>query len=84
MHALCAMFGVSQSTAGNKAKQIRDMFNMWYFDVQWYRPSKMDENPIVWMVKVNGSIVDVRTLPREVQEEAYRKGLIPYLPGQRG
>ena len=80
---LCAMFGVSQSTAGNKAKQIRDMFDMWYFDAQWSRPSKMDENPMVWMVKVNGFIVDVRTLPREVQEEAYRKGLIPYLPGQR-
>src|SRR5512136_2156867 len=28
---LCAQFGVSQSTAGNKAKQIRDMFNVWYF-----------------------------------------------------
>ncbi len=81
---LCAKFGVSQSTASNKAKQIRDMFDMWYFDVQWSRPSKMDENPMAWMVTVNGLIMDVRTLPREVQEEAYRKGLIPYLPGQRG
>jgi len=53
------------------------MFNMSYFDVQWSRPSKMDENPMAWMVMVNGLIMDVRTLPREVQEEAYRKGLIP-------
>ena len=80
---LCAKFGVSQSTASNKAKQIRDMFNMWYFDVQWSRPSRMDENPMAWMVTINGLVMDVRTLPREVQEEAYRKGLIPYLPGQR-
>ena len=80
---LCAMFGVAQSTAGNKAKQIRDLFNMSYFDVQWSRPSKMDENPMAWMVTVNGLMMDVRTLPREIQEEAYRKGLIPYLPGQR-
>jgi hypothetical protein len=27
------------------------------------------------------STVDVRTLPRFIQEKAYRKGLIPYLPG---
>ena len=74
---LCAMFGVAQSTASNKAKQIRDLLNMSYFDVQWSRPSKMDENPMAWMVMVNGLIMDVRTLPREVQEEAYRKGLMP-------
>ena len=74
---LCALFDVAPSTASNKAKQIRDLFKMSYFDVQWSRPSKMDENPMAWRVMVNGFIVDVRTLPREVQEEAYRKGLIP-------
>lgn len=79
---LCAAFGVSQSTAGNKAKEIRDMFDMWYFDVEWYRPSRMDDNPMAWRVMVNGFVMDVRTLPREIQEEAYRKGLIPYLPGR--
>jgi hypothetical protein len=49
---------------GGKAKQIRDMFKMWYFDVQWSRPSKMDQNPMAWMVMVNGFIMDVRTLPQ--------------------
>ena len=83
-HELCAMFGVAQTTAGGKAKQIRDMFKMSYFDVQWSRPSKMDQNPMAWMVMVNGFVMDVRTLPQEVQEEAYLRGLIPYLPGQRG
>jgi len=32
------------------------------------------------MITVNGFIVDARSLPRPIQEEAYRKGLIPYLP----
>ena len=81
---LCALFGVVQSTGSNKAKQIRDLFKMSYFDAQWSRPSKMDDNPTAWMVMVNGLIMDVRALPREIQEEAYRKGLIPYLPGQKG
>jgi hypothetical protein len=80
---LCRLFGVSQSSAANKARQIRNMFDMVQADPHWYRPSQMDENPMAWMVMVNGLIMDVRTLPREIQEEAYRKGLIPYLPGQR-
>ncbi len=80
---LCSLFGVTQSSAANKAKQIRDMFDMGQADPRWYRPSQMDDNPMAWMVMVNGFVVDVRTLPRELQEEAYRKGLIPYLPGQR-
>jgi len=74
---LCRLFGVSQSSAANKAKQIRDMFDMVQADPRWYRPSQMNDNPIAWRVMVNGFIVDVRMMPREIQEEAYRKGLIP-------
>ena len=74
---LCSLFGVSQSTAANKARQIRDMFDMVQADPRWYRPSQMNDNPIAWRVMVNGFIVDVRMMPREIQEEAYRKGLIP-------
>ena len=32
------------------------------------------------MIQVNGLIADARHLPREIQEEAFRKGLIPYIP----
>jgi hypothetical protein len=41
-------------------------------------PSKFDRNPLIWMLMVNGMMVDVRHLPIEVQEVAYQKGLIPY------
>jgi hypothetical protein len=44
----------------------------------------VDKNPLVRMVQVNGFIVDVRHMPREVQEIAYEKGLIPYIPADRG
>ena len=80
---LCALFGVSPSSASNKARQIRDLFKMMPLDPHWCRPSQMDDNPMAWMVMVNGLIVDVRMMPLEVQEEAYRKGLIPYLPGHK-
>ena len=35
------------------------------------------------MIQVNGLIVDARHLPRNIQEAAYRKGLIPCIPGDR-
>jgi hypothetical protein len=32
------------------------------------------------MIAVNGVIVDVRSAPRELQEQAYQLGLIPVIP----
>ena len=46
-------------------------------------PAGWSENPLAWMIQVNGLIVDARRLPREIQEEAFRKGLIPYIPADR-
>jgi hypothetical protein len=80
---LCAGFGVSQSSGANKGKQIRDMFHMSPLDPNWCLPSQMDRNPFVWMLEVNGLVVDVRHMPREVQEIAYQKGYIPYIPADR-
>ncbi len=80
---ICAAFGVNKSTGGAKAKLIRDMFKMSYFDPTWTLPSRMDENPLVWMLNVNGFIMDVRSAPREIQEIAFQKGLIPYIPADR-
>jgi hypothetical protein len=53
-------------------------------DPNWCLPSQMDGNPMAWMVMVNGLIVDVRSMPLEVQRIAYEKGLIPYIPGEQG
>jgi hypothetical protein len=80
---LCAGFGVSKSTGSAKAKAVRDALGMGQMDPQWYRPSKMEDNPLAWMIMVNGFVVDVRQMPRDIQEVAYAKGLIPYLPGER-
>ena len=80
---LCAAFGVSQSSGSNKAGVIREMFGMFQMDPNWCLPSLVDENPMIWMLQVNGYIVDVRSMPREVQEVAYEKGLIPYIPADR-
>jgi hypothetical protein len=74
-------FGVSTATGQAKSKAIRDMMRFSPLDPAWTLPSQMDKNPMAWMVSVNGIILDVRDLPRELQEEAAARGLIPYLPG---
>ncbi|MGD9091299.1 MAG: DUF6398 domain-containing protein [Anaerolineales bacterium] len=77
---LCAAFGVAKSTGYNKSKEIRDLFDLAQFDPRWTLPSLMDQNPRAWIISVNGLLMDARQTPRFIQEEAYRKGLIPYLP----
>ena len=76
-------FGVGKSTGQAKSKQIRDLMDMYQMDPNWCLPSKVEDNLLVWMVEVNGFIMDIRQAPREVQEEALRKGIIPYLPEER-
>jgi hypothetical protein len=43
----------------------------------------MADNPMVWLIQVNGMIVDARSMPKEVQEEAFERGMIPFIPGER-
>jgi hypothetical protein len=35
---------------------------------------------MVWMIQVDDLIVDARWLPEALQVEAWRRGLIPYVP----
>ena len=73
-------FGVGESTGQGKSKAIRTMLRIRQFDHRWTLPSRMDENPMVWMLEVNGFLMDIRNAPREAQEVAFEKGLIPYIP----
>ncbi|MEK5039502.1 DUF6398 domain-containing protein [Sporosarcina sp. FSL K6-3457] len=73
-------FGVSGGTGSAKSKQIRTTMKMGLFDPDWSLPSKVVENPMAWMISVNGFHMDARVCSREIQEEACRRGLIPYLP----
>ena len=81
--AIDKAFGVAESTGQGKSKAIRTLLKVRTSDPQWTLPSRMDENPMAWMIEINGFIVDARILKREFQEEALRKGLIPYIPADR-
>lgn len=76
-------FGISASTGQAKSKVVRDTLGMNQLNTEWFLPSRVDDHPLTWMVMVNGFIVDVRSMPREVQEIAYAQGMIPYIPGEK-
>jgi hypothetical protein len=80
MSELCEKIGVSQSNASSKSREIWYRLNLMQLHPDWCLPSMLEDNPLAWMIEVNGLPVDARMMPREIQEEAYRLGLIPYVP----
>jgi hypothetical protein len=72
-------YGIADSTGQNKSKEIRDMLKMGQLSPDWTLPSLLVNNPLVWMLEVNGLIIDIRQAPLELQQVAYEKGLIPFI-----
>ncbi len=77
---LCQHFALSTSTASAKSKTIMDALNIGVMEPAWTLPSRIQSNPMAWMIQVNGLLVDARHMPLEVQEAAFRRGMIPFVP----
>lgn len=75
-------FGVAESTGQNKSKEIRNLLKMGPMSPEWTLPSRLANNPVVWMLQVNGLIVDIRHESLELQQIAYEQGLIPFIPAK--
>lgn len=78
--AIDKAFRVGESTGQGKSMLIRKTLKIRPMDPAWSLHSRIERNPTAWMIQVNGFLVDARFVRREIQEEALRKGLIPYLP----
>ncbi len=77
------ILGTSPSSGAAKSSEIRKMLKLYPFDPNWSLPSRLDDNPMVWMLEYNGIIMDMRLAPRELQEVAFNQGMIPYIPADR-
>jgi len=77
-------FGVATSTSHNHAKKVRDLLKITPFSPRWCLHSLLESSEILWILEVDGFLLDIRTLPIEIQLEAADKGLIPYVPALRG
>jgi hypothetical protein len=73
-------FGIAESTGQNKSKEIRDVLKMRALSPEWTLPSRLVDSPMVWLVQINGLVIDIRDAPVELQRIACEKGLIPFMP----
>jgi hypothetical protein len=73
-----------ESAGAAKSREIIRVFDIVPLDPRWSLPSRLADNPLVWMIPINGVIVDMRIMPRDLQEQAYELGLIPFVPAAHG
>jgi hypothetical protein len=80
---LARLLGVRAQTMGNKSRQIEDVLGIGSMDPAWSRQDMIAKNPNVWFVELDGFVVDARSLPEELQVQAWELGLIPYVPSRQ-
>lgn len=80
---LAALLGVRKTTMANKAALINKTLDIGVFEADLTRAAMLEQHPLAWIVEVNGLLLDTRTLPPELQDEARRRGLIPDLDARR-
>ncbi|HPG38548.1 MAG TPA: DUF6398 domain-containing protein [bacterium] len=77
---LCAAWNVTKSMGETRSRQVRDLLDLFQLHPGYTLPSEMNDNPYVWHIMVNGFIIDARYADPEIQQIAFEKGLIPYIP----
>lgn len=65
---IAGYFGQNKSSVSQKAKVIRDLLKLTYWDNEFSLKSIQEENPFDDMVEINGFIVPISSLPPDVQE----------------
>lgn len=66
---ICNYYGTSQSTTSQKAKIIRDMFKMRYFDEEFSTERMQKENPLNEFVMIDGLVVPISTVMKVFEEK---------------
>src|SRR6266487_4232661 len=64
---LASLLGVKQTTMTNKGRLIVDTLDIGLLDPEYSRSDMLDQNPMVWMIQVDGLVVDARWLPEALQ-----------------
>ncbi len=77
---LAKAFGIGQSTMSKKTSEIWALLDLMQFHPDYCLPNLIEQNPLIWMLSVDGIIMDIRTAPLGPQIAAFQQGLIPYVP----
>ena len=78
--ALAPLFGVSEATAANRDRDVREALDLVRMDPHWTLPSALGRNPMAWMILSGGVPYDARTLSAEHQRGLVEAGMIPFAP----
>ena len=65
---ICNYYGTAQSTTSQKAKLMRDMFKLEYWDKEFSTRYMLEQSPFPNLVMVNGLIVDTQSLSPDIQK----------------
>ncbi len=76
-------FGVSSATMQAKSREIQNCLDLIPFEPDFTIASLVEENPLMWLVELNGFMIDLRYAPRDLQVSAYEQGIIPYIPADQ-
>lgn len=63
---VCGCFGANETTVSGKAKSIRDMFKMNYYDEEFSTQHMRENNPLKDLVMIDGLIVPKKFLPPDI------------------
>ncbi|TNC95161.1 MAG: hypothetical protein FD119_2582 [Stygiobacter sp.] len=77
---MCDLIGIGRSTGLAKGGEVVAALKIRPLDTKWLHPDVLADDPRAWFLDVGGMIVDARQLPPDMQQQAYRLGLIPFVP----
>ncbi|MGE0374573.1 MAG: plasmid pRiA4b ORF-3 family protein [Planctomycetaceae bacterium] len=70
--------GVSSATMQSKGRDIRDTLRLMRFDPEFTIPSRLESNPLAWMMELpNGMVVRLQDMPDELRHKLDEAGLLP-------
>jgi hypothetical protein len=77
---LATLCGVTLRTIHKKAEQIQTWIDKHSEGDRWKLPRLHHDDPLPWLIHINGLMIDARYMPISIQQDAIRQGLIPSRP----
>jgi hypothetical protein len=75
---LANLVGAATSTLTAKAKEVRNLVRMKQgIDSDYVCPSRLAQSPLVWFFTIDGVLMDARYVEPELQDELFRRKIIP-------
>ena len=80
---LADYFNLSSKTIAAKGKKIRDLMKIHQLEPEYSLQNNLINNPCVWLLEINGIILDIRQESYAFQKELFEAGIIPFIPADK-